>query len=729
MNAVAANDRHALWSDRSSGRSRSVFAAQGMRCAACARSIERAVATVPGVEHVQVNVATARVCVDWRANEASLPQILEAVRRAGFTPVPLSGEKAATAFIRERHQALKRIGLAGIGMMQVMMYVLGVYVASPDSIDPAIASYLRYVGLAITTPVLVYSGAPFFQGAYRDLRERTLGMDVPVAIALALAYAASLLNTVRGHGETYFDSVTMFIFFLSAGRYVEMVVRQRNLSLNEAVARSLPSHVSRVKADGSTERVLIERIEAGDRLLIPKGGVIPVDGDLSIADALIDESLITGESKPERRQAGERLAGGAVNVGKPIELIARANVADSTLASIVGLLERAQGARPRMARVADRIATVLVGVILMVAIGVAIAWTFVDPARAFPAALAILVVTCPCALSLATPVAIAAATTRLARSGLLVTQADGLERLAAVDVVVLDKTGTLTTGTPRIVGTRLLGELSPEPSVTIAAALERGSSHPLAAAFLSHARPEVVARDVREYEGGGMQGDVAGARWRLGSRAFVEELAGALGAAAGEEGIFLGNEAGVRAVFQIGESLRPESRRAMDAFARLGITAVIASGDSEAAVESVAREVGIVHTHARQTPAEKAELVRGLQAQGHRVLMLGDGINDGPVLAAASVSCAMGQGSAIAQAAADFLLLNDSLEVVAEGIDGARRMRSVIRQNLEWALIYNLAAIPLAALGWVAPWVAAIGMSASSLLVVLNARRLARRSR
>jgi Cu2+-exporting ATPase len=382
-----------------------------------------------------------------------------------------------------------------------------------------------------------------------------------------------------------------------------------------------------------------------------------------------------------------------------------------------------------MARVADRIATVFVGAILLLAIGVAVAWMFVDPTRAFPAALAVLVVTCPCALSLATPVAIAAAATHLARAGLLVTRADGLERLAAVDVVVLDKTGTLTSGTPRIVGTNHVGKTTPDTSLAIAAALERGSAHPLAAAFVTHARDEVVASDVREYDGQGMEGEVAGIRWRLGARAFVAELSGQASAAGSDEGVVLGNETGVCAVFDIGESIRPESRRAIDAIARLGITTIIASGDREAAVKAVAREVGIVHTHARQTPADKTELVRQLQAQGHRVLMLGDGINDGPVLAAASVSCAMGQGSAIAQAAADFLLLNDSLGVVAEGIDRARRMRAVIRQNLEWALIYNLAAIPLAALGWVAPWVAAIGMSASSLFVVLNARRLARRSR
>jgi P-type Cu2+ transporter len=728
MTAVAGQSAYALWNDKASGRARAVFAAQGIHCAGCGRKIERAVGSVPGVAHVDVNVATARVCVDWDAARADLTGILRAVSHAGFRPVPLGGDTAAVTFARERREALKRIGLAGLGMMQVMMYVLGVYVARPESIDPAVASYLRYVALLITTPVLLYSGAPFFSGALRDLRQRTFGMDVPVALALSLAYAASVFNTVRGTGQTYFDSVTMFIFFLSAGRYVEMAVRQQSLSLSEAVARSLPSRVSRIKADGTTEPVALERIVAGDRIFLPKGGVVPVDAELAEGEALLDESLVTGESKSERRRAGDVLLGGALNVGGPIRLVARHDVSSSTLASIVALLERAQAVRPPIARAADRIANGFIAAILLVAIVVALAWVYVDAARAFPAVLAVLVVTCPCALSLATPVAVAAASTRLARSGLLVTRADALERLAQVDTVVLDKTGTLTSGEPSVVAITVDAALTEERALAIAAALERGSAHPLAAAFTPHAGSAVVATNLAEHAGRGIEGQIDGTRWRLGKLEFVDEMAGATRALSGEDGLFLGSATGERALFDMGETIRPDARGALDAFRSLGIGAVMASGDRQDAVLRAARALGIKNARSRLTPADKTELVRSLQARGQRVLMLGDGVNDGPVLATSNVSCAMARGSAIAQAAADFLLLNDSLDVVAKGIVTARRMREVIRQNLQWAVLYNLVAVPLAALNLVPPWLAALGMSASSLVVVLNARRLARAS-
>ncbi len=725
MNATTAMRSHAFWASESGGHARTVFAAEGIRCAACSRSIERAVRALPGIEQVNVNVATSRVCVDWDPARSQLAQILRAIAEAGFRPVPLAGEAAETAFVRERRLALKRIGLAGLGMMQVMMYVFGVYVARPDAIDPAIASYLRYVGMLITTPVLLYSGAPFLLGAWQDLRRRTLGMDVPVALALCLAYGASVFNTVRGEGQTYFDSVTMFIFFLSAGRYVEMVVRQRSLSISEAVSRSLPAQVSRVKMDGTTERVPIRSIVAGDTLQIPKGGVIPVDSTLVEGAALVDESLVTGESKPERRVAGDALLGGALSVGGAIRVIARHDVSGSTLASVVALLERAQGVRPPIARAADRTANWFIAGILVVALVVVLGWLAHDPSRAFPAALAVLVVTCPCALSLATPVAVAAASTRLARSGLLVTRADALERLARVDAVVLDKTGTLTAGGLSITRITMLGSLDKNIALAAAAALERGSSHPIGGVFAPYESANVVATELVETEGFGVSGRIGEQRWRIGRHEFVSALAADVAAPPGDVGVYLGNESGLVAVFELGEDMRPEAFAAVERLRGLGVQAVIASGDRQEAVDAASAALQIERAGGRMAPAQKVELVRELQSQGHRVLTVGDGVNDGPALAASDVSCAMGQGSAIAQAAADFLLLNDALNVVGDAIATARRMLGIIRQNLRWALFYNLAAVPLAAFDLVPPWLAAIGMSASSLVVVLNARRLA----
>jgi Cu2+-exporting ATPase len=721
----AAPSGYAIWTSGDGERARTVFAAEGIRCVACSRAVEQNVRALDGIQRVDVNVATARVCVEWVPRRTGISDILRAVAGAGFKPVPLAGDAAHERFRRERRAALKRTGVAGLGMMQVMMYVLGVYLAEPGDIDPGTASYLRIVGMLITTPVLLYSGAPFLLGALRDLRRRSLGMDVPVAIALLLAYVASVFNTLRGAGETYFDSVTMFIFFLGAGRYAELMVRQRRLSAAEALGRSLPASVSRLRANDSSERVPVGEVSQGDRLSIPKGAVVPVDAELESVRAVIDESLVTGEARPLHRAAGDFVPGGAVNAGDAIRVVARRPAAESTLASIVALLERAQADRPAAALVADRTAACLIGAILLLAVAVALAWLAIDPARAFPAALAVLVVTCPCALSLATPAAVAAATTRIARLGLLVTRADSLERLATVDTVVLDKTGTLTSGGPSLQAVRTRADTTSQRALAIAAALERASDHPLGLAFAPYAENSLRAQGVGEVPGQGIEGWVDGERWRIGRAGYVAAIA-CDAPASDEDAILLGNRSGVVATFGVAEAVRPEAREALSGLRALAIEPVIASGDRVVAVRELARQLSVGHAAGRLDPQQKMEFVRELQRCGRRVLMIGDGVNDGPVLASATVSCAMGQGSAVAHAAADLMLLSDSLCALPESIATARRMMAAIRQNLRWALAYNLSAVPLAALGWIPPWLAAIGMSASSLLVVFNSARLAR---
>ena len=723
MNAEAL---HARWSPDAGEHEHVVFLVEGMHCANCARSIERAIGALPGVDSVKVNGATARAAVDWRGRGGTrLGQILEAVRRAGFTPVPLAGQTATAEFQRERRTALKRVGLASLGMMQAMMYLTALY--GTTDIDASMAQLMRIAGMIIVTPVLFYSGAPYLSGAWRDLTSRRLGMDVPVAIALLLAWIPSVWNTLRGAGEVYFDSVGMFIFFLSAGRYVEMNLRHRTLGSGEALARSLPAEVTRLAPDGTRTKVGVASLAPGDIFVVPKGGVVAVDAELAPqtepgSRASLDESLITGESAAVARAHGEPIRSGSVNLGAPLFLAATAAVADSTLASMVRLLERAQATRPRMALAADRIASWFVSAILLLAAVTFIAWWPIDPARAFAALLAVLVVTCPCALSLATPVAIAAATSRLTRLGVLVTRADAIERLAHADTVVYDKTGTLTAGAATITEVKLLSDLPRARVLAIAATLEKQSAHPLAAAFREY-ESDLQALAVREIDGAGIEGTVDGVHWRLGRRDFATDFPDA---SVNDAGLFLGSGSGLAARILVGTPLRPEAREAIDALRGLGLRVMIASGDSREAVAQVAGALAIDDAHARLDPAAKIALVRELEARGGRVFVIGDGINDGPVLASAHVSCAMGQGSAIAQAASDLLLIHENLAVLPQAISSARAALRVVRQNLGWALFYNLAAVPLAALGLVPPWLAALGMSLSSLGVVLNARRLAR---
>ena len=733
----AVDTLHARWSLDAGEHEHVVFLVEGMHCAACARSIEKAVTALPDVTSVRVNNATARVAVAWRGHGATgLPQILGAVTRAGFRPVPLAGTSGTAEYQRERRAALKRVGLASLGMMQAMMYLSALY--GVTDIDASMAQLMRIAGMIIVTPVLFYSGAPFLAGAWRDLKARRFGMDVPVALALLLAWLPSVFNTLRASGEVYFDSVAMFIFFLSAGRFVEMSVRHRSLDSSEALARSLPAQVWRLLVNGNRERVDAHALAVGDRFLVPKGGVVAVDAALPAGlptevHASLDESLITGESAAVRRGAGEPIRGGSVNLGSPLTLEATATVEGSTLASMVRLLERAQATRPRIARVADLAASWFVAVILLLALITAVAWWPIDPARAFAAVLAVLVVTCPCALSLATPVALAAATTRLARLGVLVTRADAIERLARADTVIFDKTGTLTGNSTGVVDVKLLGvnTISHGRALAMAAALERGSAHPLAEAFRPHQDANLCADALGEFEGRGVEGRISGVRWRLGRRDFVEALAPRrddprnLEDQAGTTTLHLGSERGLVAEFQVGIPLRADAGAAIDELRAMGLEVVIASGDSGATVAGAARALNIGAAHSRLTPDDKIHLLQELRTGGHRVFMIGDGINDGPVLAAADVSCAMGQGSAIAQSASDLLLVHDGLATLPRAVAAARNALRVMRQNLAWALAYNLAAVPLAALGFVSPWLAALGMSLSSLGVVLNARRLA----
>jgi P-type Cu2+ transporter len=478
--------------------------------------------------------------------------------------------------------------------------------------------------------------------------------------------------------------------------------------------------------------VAASALQVGDAFVVPKGAVIAVDADQAAGSALLDESLLTGESAAVRRAAGELIRGGSVNIGEPLMLTARSATGDSTLAAIVALQERARSERPRLIRMADRAASWFVGIVLVLALATAAGWWFVDPARAFPAVLAVLVVTCPCALSLAMPVALAAATSRLARMGVLVTRADAIERLSRIDTVVLDKTGTLTLPATGVVDVKLLNGRTREQALSIAAALERDSAHPLAAGFRAHEDEQVRAVNVQEVAGAGVQGEIDGTRWRLGTREFVTAGADAGNVLAlvqpvdQDVTLYLGSQSGLVAALRVGAPLRPEAAQAVAELRAQELDVVIASGDHASAVNEAARSLGIRQAHARLSPADKIWVLQDLRRRGHRAFMIGDGINDGPVLAAAQVSCAMAQGSAIAQSAADLLLVNEDLTALPAAIRVARNAMRVVRQNLAWSLVYNVSAVPAAALGYISPWLAALGMSMSSLVVVLNAQRLAR---
>jgi len=708
---------------------------EGLRCAACSWLADKALSLQSGVLDVSVNPATARARLVWDPAKVRLGDLLRVLEHVGLRPHPLAGEPSEQLALLERRDALKRLAVAGFGSMQVMMFAVPLYFGEATGMDPTMREYMRLVSMLVSIPVALYSGWPFYRGAWMALRARSISMDVPVSLGILLAFTASVWNALAGHGEVYFDSVTMFVFFLGLGRYIEMIARHRAGSVADALARLAPMTARRVR-DGVTEDVQAVELAMGDELVVRAGEVFAADGVVLEGDGRVDESMLTGESNAIAKPPGARVHQGTHNLASPLRVQVTAVAGNTVLSGIVALLERAQAERPRLAKAADRAAAWFLGRILVGAAIVFAVWWFVDPARAFPATLAVLVVTCPCALSLATPTALAAATAALARRGVLVAHTDAIEALSKATHLLWDKTGTLTKGLVRVEDVRTCGDVTSQQALEWAASLEQLSEHPIARAFTVTGAPTVRASSVEVFAGRGLEGRIDGRRLRIGTRAFAGGLHAApvpevdtqaeQDAKSGESWVYLGDESGLLAAFRLTDPLRPEAGRCVARLAALGLPSEIASGDGAGAVARIAERCGIDRHAARLTPQGKLERLKGLQREGAVVVAVGDGINDAPLLRGADVAVAMGRGSALAQTSADLILVRDSLDELPHTVELARRTQRVIRQNLTWAVTYNLAALPLAALGFIPPWLAAIGMSLSSVVVVLNAMRLSR---
>lgn len=712
----------------------SYLAIQGMHCASCALTVEQALAQVPGVQAVQVNGASATARVTWSPETSRPSQWLAALQRAGYGAVPAGDLLDAAARTREQRLLLWRWLVAGFCMMQVMMYAWPAYVAAPGEITPDIASLLRWASWVLTLPVVLFSCWPFLAAALRDLRRRTVGMDVPVAAGIAIAFGASTAATFDPSGilgsEVWFDSVTMFVFFLLSGRLLEQRLRDRTAGSLEALMRRLPQAIERQRPDGGFERVAARRLAARDVIRVLPGEVFPADGVVLEGRTRVDESLLTGESRPLARAAGEPVIAGSQNLSGVVLVRVERTGGETRYAGIVALMEQAAVEKPRLARIADRMASPFLLAVLAAAAGSAAWWWTVDPAQALGVAVAVLIVTCPCALSLATPAATLAAAGALARQGILVRRLQGLESCAGIDTVVFDKTGTLTLDRMGVCATRTRPGVDAGEAVALAASLARHSLHPASRAIVAAAGSETwPASEVAEQAGRGVEGrlTVPGAparQLRLGSAAFCGAPAGA--APAGQSMVHLADDAGWLASFELDETIRTDAAAAVAVLRREGLQVQLLSGDAAPAVQRLARRAGIAEAHGDCSPEDKLDRVRRAQAAGRRVAMVGDGVNDGPVLARADVSIAMGDAVPLAQARSDFIVLGGQLLAVGTLVAQARRTQRIVRQNLAWAAGYNAVCVPLAVVGWMPPWLAGLGMAASSLLVVANAARLAR---
>ena len=709
---------------------------EGITCAACIWLNEQHVGRLPGVTAVDINYATRRARVRWDETRVKLSDILGAIAAIGYRAYPYDAAKNEEISRKERRDALWRLWVAGFGMMQVMMYAYPVYIADGD-MAPDIESLMRWASLLLTLPVIFYSSAPLFRNAWRDIKLHRVGMDVPVALGVGAAFVASCWATLGQAGEVYFDSVTMFVFFLLGGRYLEMNARQKALGVTEALAKLLPAFAQKMPnfpVDRSIEQCVVADLHPGDYVLVRAGDVVPADGRIIDGVSCTNESLLTGESKPVAKCPGEAVTGGSINAESPL-VVQVEQVGDGTrLSAIIQLMERAAAEKPKIVELADRIASYFVAALLAVAILVAVSWYFVDPSKALWITVSVLVVTCPCALSLATPIALTVSAGALAKDGLLVTRGHAIETLARATHFVFDKTGTLTTGRMHLVDVLPTADLGRAECLALAAALEHSSEHPVATALCRAAGDKwPTTTSVLSEPGQGIEAWVDGRHCRIGRPAYALGLGSAVlpGAAAewlasGDTVVVLGDESHCLALFRIGDEVRPESAALIAELRTAGKHIVLLSGDADNVARRVAGRLGIDDVRAGVTPQGKHDCVKGLQAAGAVVAMVGDGVNDAPVLAQAQVSVAMGGGAQLARTQSDFVLLSENLDHLRYGLRRARRTLLVIRQNLWWSFAYNFVALPLAIAGYVTPWLAGIGMSASSLLVVLNSLRIQR---
>ena len=724
----------------------SQFLIEGMHCAACSFTVEAALSGLPGVERVHVDAARQRVRMRWRPADTRPSLWLDAVRSAGYGLVPATSSRQAALQRRESRLALWRWLVAGLCMMQVMMYAYPAYTAQPGELAPDSAQLLRWASWVLSLPVLFFSSGPFLRGALRDLRSGRMGMDLPVALGIAITFGVSSVATFDPGGplgqEVYFDSLTMFVFFLLSGRLLEARLRERSAGALATLLNRMPETARRLRPDGSGlfERVPVGRLATGDVLQVLPGERFVADGLLLEGATTVSEALLSGESRPLARKAGERVLAGAHNLSSPVRMKVQALGEDTRFAGIVALMESASHGKPRLLRLADRVARPFLLVVLAAAALSAMLWWPAGHGQALMVAVSVLIVTCPCALSLAVPAAMLSSAGSLARGGLLVRELPALETLAGIDTVVFDKTGTLTRDPPRLVRIYCREGMRPSEALARAATIAAASLHPaargLAAAWREAAQPDDNRwrlQQATEQGGQGVQatlcdGANGGQRiqhMRLGSAAWCG--AAALDVSAIQ--VHLSDEWGWAASFVLDEDLRPDAAQTVKSLKAHGLQVHLLSGDRPEAARELAQRVGIDAVQGACTPEDKLRYLQALQAQGRRVLMVGDGLNDGPVLARADVSLAFGpQAAPLAQARADFIALGGELGVIERAWLQSRATLRVVRQNLAWAAGYNALCIPIALAGWMPAWVAGLGMALSSLVVVANAARLSRRS-
>ena len=699
---------------------------EGLTCAACAWLIERHLMGLAGLHYVNVNTTTHRARIKWDPDRLSLSDILKGFAKIGYRAYPFQTHSQEALYAREVRSYMFRMALAGLGSMQVMMCAVALYMDFFISVEEEFMIYFKWISLLLSTPIMIYSAQPFYVGAWRSLKQGHLSMDVSVSLALIGAFVASIWATVFNTGEVYYDSITMFVFFLLLGRLLELRARRKASESSSNLARLVPIMATRIDADGEHE-VPAKTLRVGDRVRVLAGATLPADGIITLGQASLNEAMLTGEQLPLLKQAGDPVFAGTISTDAPLEIRVNHPIEESRLAQIMRLQDSALDDKPAIAQLADVLSRHFILVLLLIAAAVWTFWHFHAPERAFWVTLSVLVATCPCALSLATPTAPTSATAHLTRSGILLRRGHVLDVLTRANRIVMDKTGTLTTGNISLVGVQPLAELGEDECLAIARALEAYSEHPIARAFRSKGADDAVllaASGVTPVIGHGIEGRIAGKHYRIGSARWLG-LSDKQNAAQGLA-IYLADETRPLARFTLADTVRADAGALIQAFKAAGLQTTILTGDSSPQADTVARELGVDELVKGVTPDGKLAYLKARETAGDISIMVGDGINDAPVLAGAHASFAMAGGTDLAKNSADAILLADDLSRLLTARTLALRTRRIIQENFAWSIGYNLLVLPLAASGWLPPYLAAAGMSLSSLIVVTNSMRLNR---
>jgi P-type Cu2+ transporter len=714
----------------------------GMSCAACAWLIEHRLSPIEGIAKVLVNSTTQRALITWDNSQVKLSEILTQISQIGYQAAPYQQDDQEKQHHKDSRTFLLRLGLAGFATMQVMMFALALYTGYFNDLDEAIRDYFRWVSMIFAAPVVLYSAQPFYFSALRSLLSGKLNMDVSVSIAIGGAFTASCVATINGTGEVYFESVSMFTFFLLLGRYFEQNARRRASISSNNLHKLVPLTALRLDGSKRTE-IPAKSLRLGDIILVRPGDPFAADGVVLQGQSSANEAMLTGEQMPVHKSIDCPVFAGTLNIEQPLQVKVTALGQDQLVAEIIRLQEIAAANKPAIAFMVDRLARYFSATILTTALITYLVWLQISADDAFWVTLSVLVATCPCALALATPTAVTCATAIFTRLGIITRKAGVFEKLASIEQVVFDKTGTLTRGHITLGAVCLFhselhkNELKTEQSIlAIAAALEAGSLHPIALAFCDHYDPNVIATEIMHFVAQGIEGKIQGEVYRIGVMDFVQ--GNRLTALSGGQTPFTANpvdetapcvwlskNGNLIAQINIQDEVRPDARQAVEALQQANIQVCIASGDSLSHVKVLGDSLGIDRMFAEQRPQDKLTLINQLQCS-HNTAMFGDGINDAPVLAGAYLSVAMGSGSAIAKNSADLILLGDHLSRFNDAILVAKKTNAIIKQNLFWAFGYNLLILPLAVTGHVPPYIAALGMSLSSIFVVTNSLRLLR---